>query len=112
MRINQTQQPVKRRHAPAGYERSFRPGHRRDADAASGGSTVQNPEATMAQLIIGVGLFQRQYPCNSGDTRPRDAAVMLSLARFRLGRILLHMLAMLGDRAVRFHAAGIMRELS
>jgi hypothetical protein len=37
---------------------------------------------------------------------------MLSLARFRLGRILLHILAMLGDRAVRFHAAGIMRELA
>jgi hypothetical protein len=37
---------------------------------------------------------------------------MLSLARFRLGRILLHILAMLGDRAVCFHAAGIMRELA
>jgi hypothetical protein len=36
---------------------------------------------------------------------------MRSLARFRLGRILLHALAMLGDREVRFHAAGIMREL-
>jgi hypothetical protein len=34
-----------------------------------------------------------------------------SLVRFRLGRILLHVLAMLGDRSVRFHAAGIMREL-
>jgi hypothetical protein len=37
---------------------------------------------------------------------------MANLARFRLGRILLHLLAMLGDGAVRFHAAGILRELA
>lgn len=36
---------------------------------------------------------------------------MLTVARFRLGRILLHLLAMLGDRSIRFHVAGIMREL-
>jgi len=36
---------------------------------------------------------------------------MARLARFGFGRILLHLLAMAGDRAVRFHAAGIMREL-
>jgi len=36
---------------------------------------------------------------------------MTTLARFSVGRILLHLLAMLGDRCVRFHAAGIMREL-
>jgi hypothetical protein len=30
---------------------------------------------------------------------------------FRVGRILLHLLAMLGDRCVRFHVAGILREL-
>ena len=36
---------------------------------------------------------------------------MLILARFSLGRVLLHLIAMLGDRAVRFHAAGILREL-
>jgi hypothetical protein len=36
---------------------------------------------------------------------------MLTLARFRLGRILLHLLAMLGDRRVRFHVAGIIRDL-
>jgi hypothetical protein len=35
---------------------------------------------------------------------------MLMLARFRFGRILLHLLAMAGDGAVRFHAAGITRE--
>jgi hypothetical protein len=36
---------------------------------------------------------------------------MATLAQFRVGRILLHLLAMLGDRSVRFHVAGIMREL-
>jgi hypothetical protein len=37
---------------------------------------------------------------------------MTLLARFCVGRILLHLLAMLGDRCVRFHFAGIMRELT
>jgi hypothetical protein len=37
---------------------------------------------------------------------------MTILARVSVGRILLHLLAMLGDRCVRFHVAGIMRELS
>jgi hypothetical protein len=37
--------------------------------------------------------------------------VMASLAQFCVGRILLHLLAMLGDGCVRFHVAGIMREL-
>ena len=36
---------------------------------------------------------------------------MITLARFPVGRIILHLLAMLGDRCVRFHVAGIMREL-
>jgi hypothetical protein len=36
---------------------------------------------------------------------------METLAHFCVGRILLHLLAMLGDRCVRFHVAGIMREL-
>lgn len=35
-----------------------------------------------------------------------------TLARFASGRIVLHMLAMVGDRCVRFHTAGIARELS
>jgi len=38
--------------------------------------------------------------------------MIAELARFSLGRVLLHLIAMLRDRAVRFHAAGIMRELS
>jgi len=36
---------------------------------------------------------------------------LITLARFRHGRILLHLLAMLGDRCIRFHVAGIVREL-
>jgi hypothetical protein len=36
---------------------------------------------------------------------------MVTLAHFGVGRILLHLLAMLGDRCVRFHVAGIIREL-
>jgi hypothetical protein len=38
--------------------------------------------------------------------------MMAQLARFSFGRVLLHLISMLGDRAVRFHGAGIMRELS
>ena len=37
---------------------------------------------------------------------------MLMLARFSLGRILLHLLALMGDGAFRFHAAGVLRELT
>jgi hypothetical protein len=36
---------------------------------------------------------------------------MLTLARFSAGRVVLHLLAMMGDREFRFHTAGIMREL-
>jgi hypothetical protein len=36
---------------------------------------------------------------------------MLMLARFSLGRVLLHLSAMIGDWELRFHAAGILREL-
>ena len=36
---------------------------------------------------------------------------MTTLARFSVGRILLHLIAMLGDRSVRFHFEGIAREL-
>ena len=36
---------------------------------------------------------------------------MTILARLGAGRILLHLIAMLGDRCVRFHVEGIAREL-
>ena len=49
-------------------------------------------------------------PCGKVlEGRTLDA--MLTLARFSLGRVLLHLLAMMGDGAFRFHAAGILREL-
>ena len=35
---------------------------------------------------------------------------MLTLARFSLGRVLLHLMAMSRDGAFRFHGAGILRE--
>jgi hypothetical protein len=38
--------------------------------------------------------------------------MIAELARFSLGRVLLHLISMLGDRSFRFHAAGMMRELS
>jgi hypothetical protein len=34
-----------------------------------------------------------------------------TVARFSVGRIVLHLLAMVGDRCVRFHVAGMTREL-
>ena len=36
---------------------------------------------------------------------------MLTLARFSLGRVVLHLLAMIGDGAFRSHVEGILREL-
>jgi hypothetical protein len=36
---------------------------------------------------------------------------MGTLARFSLGRVLLHLLAMAGNREFRFHASGILREV-
>jgi len=36
---------------------------------------------------------------------------MFTLARFRLGRILFHVLALVVDRYIRFHVEGIVREL-
>jgi len=40
------------------------------------------------------------------------ASQMLGLARFRVGRIVLHLIAILGDRCVGFHLAGILREVA
>jgi hypothetical protein len=37
--------------------------------------------------------------------------MMLTLARFSAGRVVLHLIAMTGDRAFRFHSAGILREI-
>jgi TatA/E family protein of Tat protein translocase len=46
-----------------------------------------------------------------GVQPPLTGILMAELARSSLGRVLLHLSAMLGDRAVRFHCAGILREL-
>src|SRR5262249_33270744 len=56
-------------------------------------------------------------PGRTGAARRRNRIrttrlAMMTLARFPLGRILLHLLAMLGDRCVHFHVAGIMREIA
>jgi hypothetical protein len=53
--------------------------------------------ALLIDIIVGSNAFTIRY--------------MVTLAHFCVGRILLHLLAMLGDRCVRFHVAGIMREL-
>ncbi|MGJ7497288.1 hypothetical protein ACSFA8_19690 [Variovorax sp. RT4R15] len=37
--------------------------------------------------------------------------VMVSLAGFAVGRVLLHLLATTGDRCFIFHSAGILREI-
>ena len=37
---------------------------------------------------------------------------MLTLARFSLGRVLLHLVAMSRDGAYRFHGANILREFA
>jgi hypothetical protein len=37
---------------------------------------------------------------------------MLTLARFSLGRVVLHLIAMLRDGAFGFHGAGILREFA
>ena len=35
----------------------------------------------------------------------------LGLARFSVGRVLLHLMALASDRCIRFHGAGILREI-
>jgi hypothetical protein len=45
-------------------------------------------------------------------TSSSKGPIMTNLARFSTGRILLHLAAMLGDGCVRFHVAGIIREVA
>jgi hypothetical protein len=47
----------------------------------------------------------------SVEARGRFMGAMLTLAQFPLGRMLLHLIAMAGDRCFRFHAQGIVREM-
>jgi len=37
---------------------------------------------------------------------------MMTLAKFALGRMILHVIAMAGDHSLRFHVAGIAREFA
>ena len=58
---------------------------------------------TVATIAISVDIAAAPTGCTIG--------CMTTLARFPFGRILLHLLAMLGDGCIRFHGAGIAREL-
>ena len=64
--------------------------------------------------VINIGTATALFRMATGFAVRTDCATgrMTTLARFPAGRILLHLLAMAGDRCVRFHAAGIVRELS
>jgi Permuted papain-like amidase enzyme, YaeF/YiiX, C92 family len=60
-----------------------------------------------------VGLVSKlpSGPLTTEPGRPFQKLSMTILARLSVGRILLHLVAMLGDRCVRFHFEGIGREL-
>jgi hypothetical protein len=63
---------------------------------------------------IAISRDRRQNPIRSSYDRARPAiqnSIMTILARLSVGRILLHLLTMLGDRCVRFHLEGVVREL-
>jgi len=55
----------------------------------------------------------RQQTLCHGKLRqtPAQQTSMTTLAQYSAGRILLHLLAMMGDRCVRFHFEGVVREL-
>ena len=55
----------------------------------------------------------RQQTLCHGKLRqtPAQQTSMTTLAQYGAGRILLHLLAMMGDRCIRFHFEGIVREL-
>lgn len=77
------------------------------------GSSSQNA-ASAPSREIEISRDRQQDPVRSGYGRARPAiqnSIMTILARLSVGRILLHLLAMLGDRCVRFHLEGIVREL-
>jgi hypothetical protein len=72
------------------------------------------PHPLMASAVIvsvpwSRWLLRCAVSCTSEVRRYQD--LPNDFARLRVGRILLHLLAMLGDRCIRFHVAGIIREL-
>src|SRR6266498_4619848 len=73
-----------------------------------------NNAASAPSRGIEISRDRQQNPVRSSYDRARPAiqnSIMTILARLSAGRILLHLLAMLGDRCVRFHLEGIVREL-
>src|SRR6266404_9848991 len=77
------------------------------------GSSSENA-ASAPSRGIEISRDRQQNPVRSSYDRARPAiqnSIMTNLARLSAGRILLHLLAMMGDRCVRFHLEGIVREL-
>jgi hypothetical protein len=90
---------------------NVRPGSR---SQTSGFSSISRRSGYAYLRLIGV---KDNHSCNDRAFLRHHRAIarfdngpMAILAHFCVGRILLHLLAMLGDRCVRFHVAGIMRE--
>jgi hypothetical protein len=65
----------------------------------------------MIHLIDQKRVFVSQR-CVAAGARKHIGDLMPALASLRLGRVVLHLVAMLRDGAYRFHAAGIVRELA
>ena len=61
--------------------------------------------------ITGESAKLRPHQLVTAHRQATETSTMTTLARFSAGRILLHLLAMLGDRCVRFHLEGVVREL-
>ena len=61
--------------------------------------------------ITGESAKLRSHQVATVNRPVTPTSIMTILARFSVGRILLHLLAMHGDRCVRFHLEGIVREL-
>jgi hypothetical protein len=69
------------------------------------------PPPTGGYRYPGASAKLRPYQVATAHRQTTETPIMTILARFSAGRILLHLLAMLGDRCVRFHLEGIVREL-
>ena len=86
------------------------------AKVALVGSALVAIELSIQTLIPGLYC---SYSCNDTDPvcnrrgmdRFHNRCEWLPLARFRLGRILFHLLAQVTDRYIRFHVEGIVWEL-
>ena len=72
-----------------------------------------NPNLVPAAFTYpGLGRVIADYvPVALAQLSVAASAAMLLMARHRAGRVALHCFAMVGDRQVRFHCAGIAREM-